>query len=103
MKFIEYDGYKLYIEKSKYMVNNNLSLYLWTEDDGPYVSLTVNLPNYKLMENEVILDTNNFPDSVKIMEEYKLGKWTNNMAYSGFCVYPIYVMDMEEVEKYCVH
>ena len=102
MKYIELDGYELYIEKSRYF-SGRLALQLWdAKDGGPYVTMTVNLPNYSLLEGDVILDTNNFPEVIELMEKYNLGKWTNNMAFSGFCAYPIYHLNMEEIEKYCV-
>ena len=103
MKLIEFNGYKLYIEKSVYVYGNKLSLHLYAIDDGPYASMTINITDCELKEDEVILDVNNFPEVKDLMEKYKLGVFTDYSVQSGYCWYPIYKLNMEEVDKYCIH
>ena len=35
--------------------------------------------------------------------EYKLGKPTGHYGYSGYCSYPEYKFDMDEVRNYCIN
>ena len=45
------------------------------------------------------LDINNTPDAEWFVERYKL--WTLvSYVHSGFCSYPVYAMDLEELMKY---
>ena len=98
--------YDTCIEVGSYMYGGGL--YLSLQDlceDGlePYADLTVNLPGYQCENSCAFVDTNNFTQAEKLIAEYKLGKPTGRIGYSGYCVYPEYKFDMDEVRKYCVN
>ena len=81
--------------------NDNLCIKL-LEDDGecrvPYANLTTNFP-IKLISDEAFIDTNNLPDAVSFIFENSLGYYNNRSIQSGYCIYPIFKFDMEELER----
>ena len=95
----EYYDYKetLYIEVEEYC-NGNTALILYTEDGEPFADLTVNLDI--LMPGYAFIDTNNLSGAKKLMSKYKLGKPTGTTRQSGFCEYPLYELNMKNIEKY---
>ena len=95
--------YEGFITVDEYRKPKNTYLQLWTieEEFGypePYATMTVNLN--QLEDGYAYLDTNNFPQVVKIFEEYNLGTYTGMSKMSGFCIYPLYKLNMEEIRKY---
>lgn len=96
---MEYKEYLLKIYIGKYQNNGNLALQLLTENGQPFSRLSVNIDS--LPENWCAIDTNNFPDGIGLIEKYKLGEKIGEIG-SGFCTYPIYEMNMEEVKKYAI-
>ena len=94
---MEYNEYILKIEIGRYQVNDNLALSLVTDDGMPFSRLSVNIDS--LPDGWCTIDTNNFPDGIKLIEKYKLGERIGEIT-SGFCTYPIYEMNMSEVNKY---
>lgn len=84
---------------------NNGNLYIgmtcW-DDEGypePYGDLTVNL-GIKCKDTCAFVDTNNNPGIERWLAENRLAKPTGRVAPSGFCVYPEYEFNMDEVQKY---
>lgn len=65
-----------------------------------YGNLTVNLIGGNCAEDEAYVDTNNMPNAELFIKEYKLGKPTGELKQSGFCFYPKYKFDMEQVKRY---
>ena len=107
MKKIKFNSYgkeyKGFITVDKYSTWNNIQLQLWTENEDygfpePYATMTVNLA--PITGDYAYLDINNFPDVVNIFKKYKLGTPTDLCKTSGFCVYPFYKLNMEEIYKY---
>ena len=95
--------YTGYLEVGNYSYGEGIAVELWFEsEDGlePYASLTVNLPNPCCNGNRAYVDTNNFPEAIGLLEKYRLAAPTGRMGFSGFCVYPEYEFDLEEIEKY---
>ena len=86
---------KVWFEKEKYM-NGNTSLELWC-NEGPYTTVTVNLPNYHLEENEAFIDTNNNPDINQWLSRRGIAKPTFLRGYSGFCSYPMMRFDLSKI------
>lgn len=86
------------IETANYANNGNLAIQLWCED-GPYATLTVNL-NHKCKSNCAFVDINNCPWAEEFIAQYGLGVPTGNMQASGWCIYPEYEFDLDEVNKY---
>lgn len=71
--------------------------YIYGEDYG---TLTVNLTGEDCKKDESYVDTNNMPNAESFIKEYKLGKPTGEMKQSGYCFYPKYKFDMEQVKRY---
>lgn len=65
-----------------------------------YADLTVNLQDNFTSEMNY-LDTNNSKYVEEFITKYKLGEFTGIISRSGFCQYPLYFFNMEEIQKYC--
>ena len=61
--------------------------------------LTVNLGE-KLTDGEAYVDTNNIPNAEEFIAEYELGTPLGVLRRSGFCEYPLYNFNLENVKKY---
>lgn len=86
------------IEISHYFNNNNFALVMQGEEE-PYAVMTVNLgPLFD--PTMAFVDTNKFPEVIDIIKDYNLGEDTGITRVSGFCVYPLYKFNLEEVSKY---
>ena len=95
--------YEGVISIGQYIKPKNVQLQLWTKDEEfgflePYATMTVNFN--QLEDGYAYLDTNNFPQVEEIFEEYNLGTYTEMDKMSGFCFYPLYKLNMEEIRKY---
>jgi hypothetical protein len=90
-------------ELANYTENGNLYVGLLTHEEGypaPWQNLTVNL-SVKCAENRAYIDTNNNGDEIiEWLEENKLGHFTGNLMPSGFCIYPEFEFDMDELMKH---
>ncbi len=95
------EKYQLKIVQSRYANNNNLAIQLYcrnVEDDGsewwkPFATLTTNVNENHEDEYLATIDTNNCPWAESLISKYCLGKATGRYEMSGFCTYPIYLMD----------
>lgn len=94
---MEYNEYVLKIEIGRYQNNDNLALSLVTDNGIPFSRLSVNIDS--LPDGWCAIDTNNFPEGEELILKYHLGNKVGEIG-SGFCKYPIYEMNMEEVNKY---
>lgn len=84
----------------RYANNNHIAIEIWCAD-GPYATLTVNLPDAKRYpENYAFVDTNNFPQGPALIERLGIGERTEIRATSGFCSYPLYRFDEAAVHDY---
>lgn len=96
------------ITESKYVFKrqNRLYLGLLTEDEdfgfmSPYCDITVNLPDEPLSgENCGFVDTNNAPFLPDWLEENGLAEPTGMFGFSGWCAYPEYRFNMDEIHKH---
>jgi hypothetical protein len=90
---------------AKYAENGNLYVGLTTMIEGwpePWSNLTVNL-SVKCKENCAFIDTNNNGNEIITwLEENNLGETTGRIAFSGWCVYPEFEFNMEELMKHVV-
>ena len=88
-----------------YAENDNLYVGLITTEDGyaePWSDLTVNLGD-KLPANCAYIDTNNNGQQiVEWLMKNNLGKPTGRYGFSGFCSYPLFEFDMDELSKYLI-
>ena len=70
-------------------------------DDGPYGVLTVNLEDYPTSGNRAFVDTNNLSDAIlDWIEQNNLGQPTGRQGFSGYCIYPEYEFNLEEINKH---
>ena len=81
-----------------------MEIYDRSEGDlEPFSNLTVNINAQNSGPDCAFVDTNNFGSAEKLIREYKLGKPTGKIGYSGYCSYPEYRFDMKEIYKYCIN
>lgn len=110
LKFMEYESWgglhETCLEVSSYMYGGGLYMSVQERCDGdiePYADLTVNLPGFPCEKYCAFVDTNNFSQAESLIRKYKLGKPTGRLGQSGYCTYPEYKFDMNEVRKYCIN
>lgn len=78
---------------------------IW-DPEGPFADLTVWIEARQdqsidaLGENLAFVDTNNFPQAMDFIREYRLGTPTGHYGRSGYCLYPLVRFDMSVVDKY---
>ena len=96
-------NYPVTFHLDNYVANGNLYVGLITNTDGyyePWSNLTVNL-GIKCAENCAFIDTNNNGDGIiDWIEMNGLGMETGRIRQSGFCFYPEFEFNMEELLKY---
>lgn len=78
---------------------------LWANVEGyfePYCDVTVNLPGNRLPldDGEAYVDVNNCPELERFIVENGLGVSMGIIGSSGWCAYPLYKFDMDEVRKH---
>ena len=88
------------ISISKYCKGDRLAIMLNSMNEGPFTSLTVNLPEIVIKENQAFVDTNNCTWAPEFIEQYSLGKATGEYGESGFCRYPLYEFDMDKIQRF---
>lgn len=102
MNYIEYSlfdkKYELYVNVCKYTSNSNIAVQLITRDGEPFANLTVNI--MELAEPLACIDTNNVARAEHLIKRYNLGAPTGEVVESGFCIYPIFLLNLYELEKY---
>ena len=95
--------HQITFEIHKYADNDNLAILMISWDEGypeHWSTLTVNLDE-KCKPTCAFIDTNNNgEDIVKWLVDNKLGHPTGKLGFSGFCVYPEFEFDMDELKKY---
>ena len=88
---------------SRYAENDNLYVGLITTEEGyaePWSDLTVNL-SVPCDENCSFIDTNNNGDEIiDWLTSNNLGKLTGKVQPSGWCMYPEFEFNMEELGKH---
>lgn len=72
-----------------------VALQLWCED-GPYATLSVNLPDERCGEDEFFVDVNNCPWATHFLEENGIAEDAYDFGFSGFCCYPKYKLIRKE-------
>lgn len=90
--------YKVYAYVGEYVTTKNVAIELITEDGEPFATLTVNIE--PLEEGFACIDVNNCSGALDLIKKYKLGKFTNDYCYSGYCKYPIFKLNMDNINKY---
>ena len=77
-----------------YVKYNNLVLTLFDPEEGPFANITVNIED--LPVDEFAVDVNNFPQAIGILAENRLAEFTGKQLRSGYCIYPVYKLTVEE-------
>ena len=110
LEFMQHEAwnncYDLCIEVSSYMYGGGLAMEIYDRSEGdlePFSNLTVNINAQNSGPDCAFVDTNNFGSAEKLIRDYKLGKPTGKIGYSGYCSYPEYRFDMKEIYKYCIN
>lgn len=93
--------YTCSLDLGEYADNRHIAVQIWDEE-GPYATLTVNLPETRRHpQNFAFLDVNNFPSGPDLVERLGIGKSTGKYGWSGYCAYPLYEMYPEKIREYC--
>lgn len=91
---------------TRYIFGEGLCIHLQCCDEDcygePFGNLTVNIQGKTCEKDEAYVDTNNMPNAEQFIKEYRLGKPTGKTAKSGYCTYPLYKFDMEQIAKYAI-
>ena len=96
---MEISGYDIIgINIGKYSRNNNTAISLDC-NEGKFATITVNF-NENLDEGMAYLDTNNCPWVEDIVKKYCLGEPTCEYKQSGFCIYPLYKLDLQTIKEF---
>lgn len=104
-KLYGYD-YDVCIEVGTYLRGGGLCIQLHNLSEGelePFARITTNLTDYVPAPGCAFVDTNNVEPIQKLVQQYKLGKPTGRIGQSGYCYYPEYRFDMQEIKKYCIN
>lgn len=96
----------LFTRINTYAEGGGLAIELfYTEGDNAiyrFSMLTVNLVDLPKKSPYAFVDTNNFTDAVYLIETYHLGVFTGNFGASGFCWYPEFKFNLNELNKYSI-
>lgn len=91
-------------ELDRYASGGGLAIVMNCHDDGwkePYGVLTVNLEDHPTYGSRAYVDTNNLGDEIlQWITDNNLGQPTGEIGYSGFCVYPEYEFNLDEINKH---
>ncbi len=98
------DTYLVRLNMYKYTQNNTLAIEVqyYDEDSNMWMSfqmLTVNLTHGCAGGNKVYIDVNNFGGAEMLIEETGIGESTGIIEQSGFCVYPLYSINMDRLRE----
>ncbi len=91
------------IEINTYLNNGNMYIGLSTMEDGypePYGDVTVNL-GVEVPDFCGYVDTNNMPELEKFLVDNDIGEFTGFMERSGFCMYPLYMFNVDKLRELC--
>ena len=101
-------NYRLYDEDfniglwmDEYTTNGNTAVIMLCKDEEgyvePFADLTVNIID--LPKDEAAIDTNDLTGITEWIEQNKIGAPTGRYITSGFCSYPIYKLNLENIKK----
>ena len=104
LKLFKYGSeHPITLNLSQYSNNRNLYVGLLTHEDGfpePWSNLTVNL-GINCKGNCAFIDiNNNGKEIVSWLVENNLGKLTGRTQISGYCTYPEFEFDLDELNKH---
>ena len=96
-KLWKYSGDISFLEYS-----NGRVAFSWNDNEGmPLATITVNLPDIYLEEDETIIDTNNMNNIWEVIpaliEQWFISEYVRDTK-SGYCSYPIYKLTQEVLD-----
>lgn len=91
--------YNCYFQIGKYSRNNKTALRIVNNNMGAIAEITVCIPGFS-DKGTTILDTNNCPWALDFMTDNGFATKTSVNVQSGYCVYPVVRLNMEEIRKY---
>ena len=100
MKTYEIDGTKVTVQKSSYMDNQTLAIVLTEVDTGEsydVITTNINDSDFVCDKTHAFVDTNNCPWAPKFIKDNNLGKPMNYIGESGYCSYPLYEFNVEDI------
>ena len=90
MKYYDYNGTKVRLQKEEYRNNGTLAVAMYTETNELYDVITTNLNDMMQSDSMAFLDENNHYGIGKWLEKKCLAAPMGYSAQSGFCTYPLY-------------
>lgn len=90
---------------TNYAANNNLAIMLADVNEYKdmgyiYCDITVNVTTLPI--NEACIDINNAPFAKGLLEKLNIGEDTGKTVQSGFCTYPIFKLNMDNLRTYLI-
>lgn len=108
MATFKYNGQLLHVRRSEYQFGSCKQLALLAFEDRscsgiPYGVFTVNLddPRCEPIDTRYAMqfvDTNNWPGIEEALSDVEWAEHTDNKAQSGYCTYPIWIFDLDQIE-----
>ncbi len=91
-----------YLSVGQYERGKHIAISIWSESEGPFADLTVNLDKVKRFpRNYAFVDVNNFPEAEAMIKQLGIGtRIENEFGFSGYCAYPLYQFDEEAIKKW---
>ena len=86
---------EIWLKKTKYMFGDHLAIEAWC-DEGPYTTVTVNLPGM-IPDDCAYVDTNNNAGMDRWLEKNGIAEFTGVYGQSGFCTYPLMRFDLSKI------
>ena len=87
------------MEITTYAANDQLAILLYDKKTGEYYSdLSVFVEPFE-NKNYMAVDTNNLPEAENFIQKYELWHLVD-YVHSWFCSYPVYEMNIKELDKY---
>ena len=91
--------YDCYFQIAKYAANEETAIRI-ANGSAAIATITVCIPDVGLSKDMTILDTNNCPWVLDFMEKNGFASDTELRAESGYCKYPIVLLNMEKIKEY---
>ena len=92
------EEYKIKLNRSTYCYNDSLAIICYTDEQEEFAILTTCI-NEKPNNNCAFVDTNNCAWAEKFLQENNIATPTGRMGESGFCFYPEYKFNIDEIEE----
>lgn len=90
----------VHLQISNYLTDDSIAIEAWNETEGPIATLTVCLNDKSLGKDETYIDINNCPWAMGFIEKNGFGQRTGRFGRSGYCIYPVVKLDIEQLQKY---